>query len=340
MKSKRIIISLIISIIVALSGSFIKLPYYITKPGLVNDLSNMIHVENGYKEEGSFSLTTVRFGRATLFTYLWAKMQNDYEIMPIQHVRQEDESDEEYIKRQIHIMEASQKAAITIAYKEAGKKITIQNNGVTVLEVMKEVPAREKLKVGDRIVEADGMKIKTSEQFTDYLKGKKKGDHISLKINRDGKIIETSVELVQIPGYPNKTGLGVGVVTDKKLTTSPGITINTKDIGGPSAGLMMALEIYDQLTKTDLTKGLEIAGTGTINEKGEIGPIGGISQKVIAADRAGIDIFFAPNENGKRGSDYEEALKTRDSIHSDMKIIPVDTFDDAVHYLETMRTSG
>lgn len=76
------------------------------------------------------------------------------------------------------------------------------------------------------------------------------------------------------------------------MTTSPGITINTKDIGGPSAGLMMALEIYDQLTETDLTKGLEIAGTGTINEKGEIGPIGGISQKVIAADRAGIDIFL------------------------------------------------
>lgn len=72
--------------------------------------------------------------------------------------------------------------------------------------------------------------------------------------------------------------------------------INSHEIGAPSAGLMFTLEIYNQLVEEDLTKGHEIAGTGTINEKGEVGPIGGINQKVVVASDAGAEVFFAPNE--------------------------------------------
>ncbi|MFP3361706.1 S16 family serine protease, partial [Planococcus sp. SIMBA_143] len=74
----------------------------------------------------------------------------------------------------------------------------------------------------------------------------------------------------------------------------PSIKINTDEIGGPSAGLMFSLEIYNQLTEEDWTKGYEIAGTGTINDEGEVGPIGGIKQKIVAADGSGAEIFFAP----------------------------------------------
>ena len=112
--------------------------------------------------------------------------------------------------------------------------------------------------------------------------------------------------------------------------------IDAHKIGGPSAGLMFTLEIYNQLVKEDITKGHEIAGTGTINEKGEVGPIGGISQKVVAAHNAGAEIFFAPNENGKEKSNYKDAVKTAKDINTKMKIIPVDTLDDALMYLDKM----
>ena len=81
--------------------------------------------------------------------------------------------------------------------------------------------------------------------------------------------------------------------------------MNTEEIGGPSAGFMFSLEIYNQLTKEDLTKGYEIAGTGTISPDGTVGRIGGIEQKIIAADKAGADIFLAPNENGEKDSNYQ-----------------------------------
>ncbi|HJV30720.1 MAG TPA: S16 family serine protease, partial [Bacillales bacterium] len=110
----------------------------------------------------------------------------------------------------------------------------------------------------------------------------------------------------------------------------------TDEIGGPSAGFMFSLEIYNQLTKEDLTKGYQIAGTGTIASDGKVGPIGGIEQKIIAADKAGAEIFFAPNEEGSKHSNYRDALKTAKDIGTKMKIVPIDTFDDAIKYLNTL----
>lgn len=100
---------------------------------------------------------------------------------------------------------------------------------------------------------------------------------------------------------------------------------------------MFSLEIYNQLVKEDMTKGHRVAGTGTINDKGEVGPIGGISQKIVAADKEEAEIFFAPNEKGAAGSNYREAVKTAKKIDSDMKIVPVDSFSDAVTYLEKLK---
>lgn len=125
-------------------------------------------------------------------------------------------------------------------------------------------------------------------------------------------------------------------MTDRDIVTDPPVRIESDQIGGPSAGLMFALEVYNQLIREDLTKGYRIAGTGTINIDGEVGPIGGISQKVIAAHKAGADIFFAPNERGAKHSNYKEAVKTAKDIGTNMKIVPVDTFDDAVQFLQKL----
>ncbi len=87
------------------------------------------------------------------------------------------------------------------------------------------------------------------------------------------------------------------MVDDKEIIVDPKVEVNSDEIGGPSAGLMFTLEIYNQLAKEDLTNGHQIAGTGTIDD-GKIGPIGGIQQKIVAADKAGAEMFFAPNEKG------------------------------------------
>src|SRR5699024_11199874 len=95
-------------------------------------------------------------------------------------------------------------------------------------------------------------------------------------------------------------------------------------------------EIYDQLTEEDLTKGYEMAGTGEIDYDGNVLRIGGSDKKVIAADKEGCDIFFAPNENGAQDSTYTVAKKTAEEISNDMDIVSVDTFADALDYIQQL----
>ena len=131
-------------------------------------------------------------------------------------------------------------------------------------------------------------------------------------------------------------GIGIGLVDDKDLIVHPEVTVHSDEIGGPSAGFMFSLEIYNQLTKEDLTKGYKIAGTGTISSDGTVGKIGGIEQKVVAADKAGAEIFFAPNGNDEKDSNYHHAILTAKDIHSNMEIVPINTFDEAIDYLEKL----
>lgn len=109
---------------------------------------------------------------------------------------------------------------------------------------------------------------------------------------------------------------------------------------------MFSLEIYNQLTKNDLTKGHSIAGTGTIDPDGTVGRIGGIDKKVVAADNEGAEIFFAPDDEitpeMKKAypniqSNYKEAVKAAKDIGTKMKIVPVKTFDDALNYLKALK---
>lgn len=136
---------------------------------------------------------------------------------------------------------------------------------------------------------------------------------------------------------PNRVGIGISLDDNRKVTTKPSIAIDSEQIGGPSAGLMFSLEIYNQLTEGDLTKGYDIAGTGTMSDDGTVGPIGGIQQKIVAADKSGAEIFFAPNENGAADSNYEDALIAAKDIGTDMKIVPVDNFEDALAYLTNLK---
>ncbi len=302
---------------------------------MASELQPIIKVENSFDDEkGSFSLTTVRFGRANPITYLWAKLNDFHYIHPLEEIKREDESDKEYFNRQLHMMEISQESAISIAYQKANKKVEYTFHGIYVDSVLDDMPASSKLEVGDRIYKVDNIEFQTAEEFIEYVSGKNKGEVLAITYEREGEQGEAKIALAAFPDNPEKIGIGISLVTDRELDVEPDIELETEEIGGPSAGLMMSLEIYNQLTVGDLTKGYKIAGTGTISSAGEVGPIGGISQKIVAADKEGIEIFFAPNEKGNPSSNYKEAVEAGKKINTEMKIIPIDTFDEAVNYLE------
>ncbi|MFX3622471.1 MAG: SepM family pheromone-processing serine protease [Ectobacillus sp.] len=326
----------LLGVILAVAVTYIPLPYYITKPGLAEDLEPYVQVDGGYKEKGDLMLVTVSMSRANVINFIIANFNKYHEIYKKEEILQKGESDEQYQFKQLHLMAESQNAAIYNAYQRANKPVHFENEGVLVVAVSKGMPAFRELQIGDKLTAVDGTVLKTADEFINYMKTKAKGEKVEIEYIRNGKKRTAALELQPIEGAPDRVGIGVQIVTEQKLRVDPKVEIDSHRIGGPSAGMMFTLEIYNQLTKEDITKGYEIAGTGTINEKGEIGPIGGISQKVVAADEAGADIFFAPNEQGAPHSNYKEAVKTAEDINTRMKIIPVDTLDDALNYLNKL----
>lgn len=336
MKKRMSIRSFLLVTVVLVISYFYQLPYYVSKPGMAKELEEVIQVENGYKESGSFMLTTVRMGRANIYSYFIGQFGKYNEIISVEKLQREDETEEEYMIRQLHYMEESKLAAIKVAYSKAGLPVDYKYKGVYVLQVFEHMPAEKKLKPGDRIFQVDNYKFDTQQQFLDYVGNKQEGEHITVTFERGKKTMSEQLSIARFKSDENKVGIGIALVEDLEVITNPNVTINTKDIGGPSAGLMFTLAIYNQLIEEDLTKGYQIAGTGTIDEDGIVGSIGGIDQKVVAAHKAGADIFFAPYENGKDGSNFDIAVQTAQDIKTKMEIVPVDTFEEAVQYLERL----
>ncbi|WP_071459338.1 SepM family pheromone-processing serine protease [Bacillus massilinigeriensis] len=327
----------LLAAILLVASAFYYLPYYITKPGMAKELAPIIKVHGGYEEEGSFMLTTVRMGRANIYSYVIAKYSKYQEIFPVEAIRQENETEEDYTKRQLHMMDSSKNNAISVAYKEAGLPVNYDYKGVYVMQVVPGMPAEGKLVPGDRITRLDGHKFQSSSEFIEYVSAKKAGEKVNLLIKHAGKEKAIVLPLKQFDKKNPRAGIGIVPVDDKTIKVDPKVTVNSEEIGGPSAGLMFTLEIYNQLNKEDITKGYEIAGTGRISEDGNVGPIGGIEQKIIAADKAKAEIFFAPNEGGAKKSNYTDAMRTAKDIGTKMKIVPVDTFKDALNYLNGLK---
>ncbi|MGD7020987.1 SepM family pheromone-processing serine protease [Rossellomorea vietnamensis] len=345
MSQKKWIRILVIMTILIIGSSFYYLPYYVTKPGSAKDLDTIIKVENGYEDEGRLMLTTVRMGKANIYTYLIASLRKYEHIYPAGEIRSPEETDEEYNVRQLHLMETSKLNAIEVAFDHAEQPYSFDYNGVYILNVYPGMPAEDVLEPGDMITAIDGNEFSSSQEFIDYISQKTVNDTVNITFTREGEVYEKEVPLAEFSASDGKVGLGIGLVDDKEIITETKVTMNTDKIGGPSAGLMFSLQLYNGLVERDITRGLDIAGTGTISSNGTVGRIGGIEQKVIAADNAGAEVFFAPMdiipENLRKSNpdlkpNYEEALQTAEEIGTDMDIVPVKTFEDALSYLDSI----
>ncbi|MDQ0427875.1 PDZ domain-containing protein [Planomicrobium stackebrandtii] len=339
MKSKRLLTLVIMMALIVFLSSY-QLDSYITRPGGAYELSPLVQVAGGDEDDaGSLSLMTVSMLTATPALYVWSQFQDGYKILPPEQVRSPHESDEEYNVRQLKLMSDSQVNALQIAFEQAELPYEISNNGVFVLNVLTGGAADGVLAPGDRVLNVDGNSFAEMQELIDYLSEKEDGQVVEVLYEREDREISTDIELAPLPTDPDRVGLGISFVEDKSIETTPEVEIDSDAIGGPSAGLMFTLEILNQLVDEDITKGYNIAGTGTMESDGSIGRIGGIDQKIMAADSAEIDIFFAPNEAVEGGGDsnYAIAVETAENIGTAMEIVPVDTIEDALAFLDELQ---
>jgi len=314
-------------------------PYVIYTAGTAESIKPMVKIEQDDPEEkGAFMLTTVRMLYTNLFNYMLTAFNPDVEVYNKKDIFK-DESPAEYDTRQVFIMQGSQTNAMQAAYSKAGTPFKLTPEGVLVMQATAGMPAENLLKAGDRIVSVDDVKIVSADDLHAYLQKKKVGDTVNVTVERKGKNVTVALPLSTLPpekGKPASKTPAIGIVIGQMLSVKAvdakkQIHIDAGAIGGPSAGLMFSLEMYNRLTPGDLSKGYQIAGTGTIDANGTVGPIGGIKYKIMASDREGAEIFFAPRKNLQEATDQAKKMGTK------MKIVVVDKMDDALNYLEKLQ---
>lgn len=333
---RNIFFSFIFVIIIYLLFS-LQLPYYVYKPGHVDELAHMIEMDSETPEvEGEFHLVTVSGAQATPIEYMIALFSDHQEVVPLEEARPEGMTDEEYMNYQLHLMENSHNASIAVSYQAANKKVEIERVGLYVVDVVDGMPAENVLEVGDKIVDVDDLTELSAPAFVDFIQEMEVGDTITLHIERDGAERTETVDVVPFPGNEGKNGIGIQLVTIQTVKTDPPVRIKSGKIGGPSAGLMFALEIYNRLTEEDITKGYTIAGTGELDMDGNVLRIGGVDKKVVAAHRENVDIFFVPKEDDHPESNYAVAKEAADRLNTSMEIVPVATFTEAIDYLAAL----
>jgi PDZ domain-containing protein len=320
----------ILFIIISL-GFLIQTDYYLIKPGSVDELGNLIQVEGEVrKEEGQFFMVTVTQHPANLWNYLYGIWHPFLDVRPISKVIPPDMSQEEYNKLMQSWMQESKYLAQIIALRRAGYEVPIVSDGVEIVELMAGSPAEGILKAGDIIKAVEGKKVNLVEEVVEYIQQKEVGQKVRITIQQGEKIKEFEVLTTSHQEEPRKAALGIYVRTLNWQPLLPlKIDIDTGPVIGPSAGMMFVLEILDRLLPENLTGGRLVAGTGTISIDGKVGGIGGVKQKVIAAERAGIDYFLVPAEN------YEDARQAAGRIN----VVSVRNLDEALGFLQSLNTA-
>ena len=306
----------------------IPLPYYIhTKGGLI-DISNKVTIEDEHDKSGSINLSYVTEMSGNVLTYMLSYVIPSWDLVSQREYVSSNETATDVDYRNKLLLDEANANAVVVAYKEANKEVTIKDKHFYVVYV--DEAADTTLKVGDEIITADGVKIDTMKDYIDAVAKSTIGDNLNIvvldknekRVNRTAKVFEMEER--------NVTGI---IVTSKiEYEANPKITFTFDESeSGPSGGLMMSIAIYNKLISDDLTKGLTIVGTGTIDIDGNVGEISGIEYKLKGAVDAKADIFFAP-----LGDNYEDAKKLAKKNNYDIKIVGVSTFSDAINYLRSV----
>ncbi len=331
-----IVLLLVCAMLIVLE--YIPLPYYVYAPGTVVPLSPIVTVKGGHKtEKGEFMLTTVYVIDAkNIYDLLYALTLPDHQILPQSEVSA-NYSYQEYLMLEDQMMISSHDDAQIAALSVLHLPYHVVFTGYQVFSVDKNSKARHLLQPGDTLLSIDGHSLTSVVALGDFLQKAHVGQRVTVKVLRGEKPITLSFSLISLPTNPAQAGIGVNVVATIKVITPYKTTVDTGSINGPSAGLMLSLEMVNQLEKkVDLTRGYRIAGTGTISPDGIVGQIGGISHKVYAANLAHVNYFFVPKDMVKGDTNEAHAMLALRQLHTAMKIVPVHTLAQAIAFLKKL----
>lgn len=332
------------------AGVFIPVPYSEMSPGpTVNTLGEhdgepvlQISGRKTYATSGHLNMTTVRVTSAdykmNLVEAVYGWLAHDNKVVPHDTLYPDGKTEEQSTQENAEEFSQSQESAKVAALKELDIPVKAF---VIVSTVAKDSPSEGVLHAGDVIKAVDGTVVKEPTDVAELVTKHKPGEKVTFTIvpakeqaaaEKENKTA-TETEDVTITTKESDDELEkraiVGITAGTDHTFPFTIDIKLADVGGPSAGLMFSLGIYDKLTPGSLTGGTFVAGTGTIDDDGKVGPIGGIDMKTVGARDKGARYFLTPAEN---------CASAAEDTPDGLTLVKVHTIEDALGALKDIRS--
>ena len=284
-----------------------------------------------YESKGELNFTTVSetggpFGRLVLIDAISSWIDPTEAVVPASDLYPENEDPEIIKQKNEKAFSNSQSDAIAAALTYLDIPVPIK---VVVDSVVVDSPSDGKIEPGDVVLSVNGKTVQSANDVVKFVQENKPNDLIKIQLIRQTVEKEVEIKAQELKTDKSKASIGISI--------GPGIdppfkfNFGISEVGGPSAGLMLSLGIVDELTPKDLTNGLKIAGTGTINYLGEVGPIGGVRQKLEGAFQGGSQLFLVPKEN------CDEILSDN---YKKMPVVAVASLKDAIQAINTFTSQA
>jgi len=325
----------IVFIVVAVAVSVaarVDLNYYAVQPGVAQSVQQFIHVppSKGHPVTHPVLLTDVEIGRVSALSYLYYKLQGDTDFYSVASVTGGTPPSEQGAQGALEMSQAESYAK-TAALRRLGYTVPAIPAGAVVAATYAGTPAYAAVNVGDVITAVDGTPTLTADALLVQLRKYHAGDTITLTVKAGGtgapKPVPVTLRTTRIDvggGQFQTVTLGLQVEDQINFIYPFPISIDVANIGGPSAGLAMTLGVIDELTGGSLTGGHTIAATGTIDQQGDVGDVGGVPQKTVAVENAGATVFLVPPQ---------ELAAARSKQKPGLQIYAVSTLDQALAVL-------
>lgn len=310
----------LVIVVLVVVASRIDLGYYVLTPGEAQPVGPLVRVppSKAHPIHGPVLLTDVYESRVTLLSYLPDRLDSDAQLVPVTAVLGGYTPPSELTAEGFLEMAQAQSAAKAAAFRRLGYHVPVHQDGTLVFSVAAGAPASSVLEVGQIVEAVNGIATPGVCAFEQALGPYGPGDTVRLSVEKSrvtstaaimpGPTVVEEVRLGRRPSSlpapsaggcpgnhpPSRGYLGVEVETYQRFSYPFPVSIDTSEIGGPSAGLAMALTIVDKLSSGHMTGGRTVAATGTIDPQGAVGQVGGVAQKTVAVERAGATVFLVP----------------------------------------------
>ncbi|MGH9039707.1 MAG: YlbL family protein [Acidimicrobiia bacterium] len=325
----------VVAVLPALIAAFVRMPYFLLSPGEARGVAQLITVDDPqvtvYDPEGAILFTTVSLtGDVNVYEALRGWLDDEIEVVPEERITG-GQPREEVREINIQAMVDSKLVATKVALERLGYRVGFDGKGALVTKVQPGSPAEGQFEVGDVILAVDGEAVTLHDQAVAKVRRHKAGETINLHVRRGETELDLAIVAADAGDEAHSALIGVILATFEATYQFPvSVSIDTGQVGGPSAGLAFTLALIDELSPGELTGGRAVAVTGTIGEDGAVGLVGGVAQKTLTARKAGAAAFLLPPAEAEQAKPYA----------GKMRIVPVATLDEALAALEDLGGSG